>query len=59
MRLNSDGKIWGRGGGLVVSARACCSEDLNSNRAGYLLFLLTASLFEKTKSNVKEAGVGP
>ena len=28
----------GRGGGLVVSALAYCSEDPRSNPAGYLIF---------------------
>ena len=44
----------GRGGGLVVSVLAFYSDDLSSNPAGYLNFL-----YEKTKINEKEAGVGP
>ena len=45
----------GRGGGLVVSALAYSSEDPSSNPAGYLKYLL----YEKSKINEKEAGVGP
>jgi hypothetical protein len=31
---------WGRGGGLVVSAHAYCSDDPSSNLAGHYLSLL-------------------
>ena len=51
--INSLGK--GRGGGLVVSVPAFYSDDPSSNPAGYLLNFL----YEKTKINEKEAGVGP
>ena len=44
----------GRGGGLVFSILAFYSGDPSSNPAGYLNFL-----YEKTKINEKEAGVGP
>ena len=44
----------GRGDGLVVSVPAFYSYDPISNPAGYLNFL-----YEKTKINEKEAGVGP
>ena len=40
----------GRGGGLVVSVFAFCSDVLNSNPAGYLL------LYENKKIDSKEAG---
>jgi len=43
----------GRGGGLVVSALAYCSQDPCLNPADFLTFL-----YEKTKVNKKEAGVG-
>ena len=45
----------GRGGGLVVSVPALYSDDPSSNPAGYLIDFL----YEKTKINEKEAGVGP
>ena len=45
----------GRGGGLVVSVPAFYSDDPSSNPAGYLINFL----YEKTKINEKEAGVGP
>ena len=45
-----------RGGGLVVSALAYCSEDLSSNPASYKVFIV---VHEKTKINEKEVGVGP
>ena len=44
----------GRGGGLVVSVLAFYSDYPSSNPAGYLNFM-----YEKTKINEKEAGVGP
>ena len=43
----------GRGGGLVVSTLAYCSQDPSLNPADFLTFL-----YEKTKVNKKEAGVG-
>ena len=43
-----------RGGGLVVSIFAFYSDNPSSIPAGYLNFL-----YEKTKINEKEAGVGP
>ena len=45
----------GRGGGLVVSIPAFYSDDPSSNPAGYLINFL----YEKTKINKKEDGVGP
>ena len=45
----------GRGGGLVVSIPAFYSDDPSLNPAGYLINFL----YEKTKINEKEAGVGP
>ena len=48
-------QIPGRGGGLVVSVPAFYSDDPSSNPAGYLINFL----YEKTKINEKEAGVGP
>ena len=44
----------GRGGGLVDSALANCSEDLSSNPAGFFSLLC-----DKMKIYVKEAWVGP
>ena len=44
----------GRGGGLVVSILALCSNDPSSNPLGYLYFLC-----DKAKTNEKEARVGP
>ena len=44
----------GRGGGLVVSVLSFYSNNFSSNPAGYLNFL-----YEETKINEKEAGVGP
>ena len=43
----------GRGGGLVVSILAFYFDDPSSNPAGYLNLL-----YEKTKINEKEAGIG-
>ena len=45
----------GHGGGIVVSALAFYSDNPSSNPVGYLLSLL----YEKTKINRTEAGVGP
>ena len=45
----------GRGGGLVVSVPAFCSNDPSLNPAGYFINFL----YEKTKIYKKEAGVGP
>ena len=45
----------GCGGGLVVSVPAFYSDDPSLNPAGYLINFL----YEKTKINEKEAGVGP
>ena len=47
-KITSDG----RGSGLVVSVLAFYSDDPSSNPADYYLY-------EKTKINKKEAGVGP
>ena len=47
--------VLGRGGGLVVSVLSLYSDDPSSNPAGYLINFL----YEKTKINEKEAGVGP
>ena len=44
----------GPGGGPVVSVLAFYSDNLSSNSSGHLIFL-----YEKTKINQKEAGVGP
>ena len=43
------------GGGLVVSIPAFYSDDPSSNPAGYLINFL----YERTKINEKEAGIGP
>ena len=48
------GRTWGSGGGLVVSILAFYSDNPSSNPDGYLIFL-----YQKTKINEKEAGVGP
>ena len=46
--------LLGRGGGLVVSALAYCSEDPSSNPADCWMFIL-----QKDKNKWKKAGVGP
>ena len=53
--INLTTNTQGRGGGLVVSVPAFYSDDPSSNPAGYLINFL----YEKTKINEKEAGVGP
>ena len=45
----------GRGGGIVVSVPAFCSDDPSSNPADCLINFL----YGKTKINKKEARVGP
>ena len=47
----------GHGGGLVVNVHAFCSEDPSLIPADCYNFSVSA-LFEKTKINEKEAGVG-
>ena len=46
---------WRGGGGLLVSVPAFYSDDPSSNPAGYLINFM----YERTKINEKEAGVGP
>ena len=47
-------EVKGRGGGLAVSILAFHSNDPSLSPVGYFDFL-----YEKTKINKKEAGIGP